>query len=187
MPEAGTQRLIDRQAIEDVLSLYCRGVDRCDEATLAACYHPDAEDDHGTFKGNGHDFAAWACRGAARYWAASHHSVHNVLIDWIDDDTARVESYVLAFNRRVGEAGEVEIFAGRYLDRFKRRANEWRISHRLALRDVDTLTDYKRWAGKITAGGRFPNDPLYPEPEANIKPLPPGARRGAGAGNVGEK
>lgn len=159
------QRLSDRVEIEEVLSRYCRGVDRCDEAEFAGVYHPDGTDDHGTFSGNGREFAAWACEGARQYWAASHHTVHNVIIDWIDDDVARVESYVLAFNQRAGHGGEgpgrVEVFAGRYLDRFERRDGCWLIAHRDALRDVDTLLDAQPWAGRIPQGGRMPDDPLY--------------------------
>ncbi|MFN0089441.1 MAG: nuclear transport factor 2 family protein [Acidimicrobiales bacterium] len=157
-------RLIDRLQIEEVLNRYCRGVDRCDEATLASCYHPDGVDDHGTFVGNGREFAAWAVRGASQVWAASHHTVHNVIVDWDGADAAKVESYVLAFNQRVdpgGGDGEVEVFAGRYLDRFERRDGRWAIARRLAVRDVDTLAARRRWAGKINAGGRLPDDPLY--------------------------
>ena len=33
---------LDRLAIQDVLARHSRGVDRADEATLAACYWPDA-------------------------------------------------------------------------------------------------------------------------------------------------
>ena len=160
MDERALQRLADRYAIEEVLALYCRGVDRCDEATLAECYHPDGTDDHGTFSGLGSDFARWAVGGAAKAWAASHHSVHNVLIDWVSDDTAEVECYVLAFNHRA-KSEVVEVFAGRYLDRFERRAGRWRIADRRALRDVDTLMDRQRWAGKIPAGQRFPHDAIY--------------------------
>ena len=154
------QRMIDQQDIEAVLARYCRGVDRGDEALLADCYHADGTDDHGTFVGLGSDFARWAVAGAATVWMASHHSVHNVLVDWVSDDVAQVESAVLAFNHR-RSAEEVELFAGRYLDRFERRDGAWRISQRLALRDVDTVIERRRWAGKITAGGRFPDDPLY--------------------------
>ncbi|MFN0026814.1 MAG: nuclear transport factor 2 family protein [Acidimicrobiales bacterium] len=161
-------RLLNRQAIEEVLARYCRGVDRCDVDTLASCYHPDGTDDHGTFVGNGGDFAVWATTGAAKVWAASHHSVHNVMIDWVNDDVAGVESYVLGFNHRLprapsdpGSDGDIELFAGRYLDRFERRDGVWRIAHRLALRDVDTLIPRQRWAGRITPGARKPHDPLY--------------------------
>lgn len=163
-------RLADRAEITEVLARYCRGVDRCDEATLAAVYHPDAIDDHGTFTGPAHEFAAWAVVGAAQAWESSNHSVHNVIIDWLDDDTAKVESYVLGINLRAARAGagdgdgqQIEVFAGRYVDRFERRNGRWRISHRRAIRDVDTLLDRRRWAGRIPAGGRFPDDPVYAE------------------------
>lgn len=155
-------RLADRVEIEEVLYRYCRGVDRCDEATLTACYHPDAIDDHGTFNGNGHSFARWATRGAAKSWQASHHSVHNLLVEWVDDDTAHVESYVIAFNQRNGaDDAPVEVFAGRYVDRFERRDGVWRIAHRRAIRDTDTLVDRRKWAGGIPRGGRFPDDVVY--------------------------
>lgn len=162
------RRLVDRTEIEEVLNRYCRGVDRCDEAELAAVYHSDGTDDHGTFSGLGADFAAWACGGGRRFWVASNHTVHNVIVDWVDNDTAKVESYVLAFNERVpdierpdGGAGKVEVFAGRYLDRFDRREGLWRIAHRQAIRDVVTVVDSQLWAERIPAGGRSPDDPLY--------------------------
>lgn len=162
------RRLVDRSEIEEVLNRYCRGVDRCDEAELAAVYHPDGTDDHGTFAGLGTDFAAWACRGGRRFWSASHHTVHNVIVEWVDDDVADVESCVLAFNQRVAEierrdggAGRVEVFAGRYLDRFERRDGSWRIAHRRAVRDVVTVVDAEPWAERIHAGGRAPEDALY--------------------------
>ncbi len=166
-------RLADRAEIMEVLARYCRGVDRGDEATLAGVYHDDAIDDHGTFTGSGRDFAAWAVSGAAQVWHSSHHPVHNVMIDWVAADTARVESYVLGFNRRVdtpaagpdgpgtADGGPIELFAGRYIDRFERRDGVWRIAHRRALRDVDTLLDRRRWAGRIPEGGRYPDDPIY--------------------------
>lgn len=162
-------RLADRAEITEVLARYCRGVDRCDVETLRAVYHPDAIDDHGTFHGNAHEFARWAVEGGRTFWHASHHSVHNVIIDWADVDTAHVESTVLGINRRRGEPGQdpsagdgtIELFAGRYVDRFERREGSWRIAHRRALRDVDTLLERRRWAGRIPEGGRFPDDPVY--------------------------
>jgi hypothetical protein len=163
-------RLADRVEIMEVLARYCRGVDRCDEATLAGVYHPDALDDHGTFTGPAQEFAAWAVAGARTFWHSSHHTVHNVMIDWLDVDAARVESYVLGVNRRVdapaegsqgGGHGPIEVFAGRYLDRFERRDGVWKIADRRALRDVDTLLERRGWAGRIPEGGRHPDDPTY--------------------------
>lgn len=156
-------RLADRAEITEVLARYCRGVDRCDEATLRSVFHPDAIDDHGTFVGPAWEFAAWAVKGALATWHSSHHSVHNVIVDWTGVDTADVESYVIGLNRRLQgpNDGVIELFAGRYVDRFERRDGAWKIAHRTALRDVDTLMDRRRWAGRITEGGRFPDDLVY--------------------------
>lgn len=165
-PTGRLARLADRAEITEVLALYCRGVDRCDIDTLRSVYHPDAIDDHGTFRGNAHEFAEWAVQGGRTFWHASHHSVHNVIIEWVDVDTAHVESTVLGINRRRGDAGDVgdgtiELFAGRYVDRFERRDGSWRIADRRALRDVDTLLERHRWAGRIPEGSRYPDDPVY--------------------------
>lgn len=43
------QLLADKQAIHDVVMRYCRGIDRFDLGAVLACYHHDAEDDHGAF------------------------------------------------------------------------------------------------------------------------------------------
>lgn len=171
-------RLADKLEIADVLARYCRGVDRCDLDTLTSVYHPDATDDHGTFRGPAHEFAAWAVQGARQFWHSSHHSVHNVLVEWISEDAAHVESYVLGFNRRLSDPshppddGVVEVFAGRYVDRFERRLGLWKIAHRQALRDVDTLLDRQRWAGRIPEGARFPDDPVYQQRPANHPDFP---------------
>jgi hypothetical protein len=49
----------DRLAIQDVLSIYCRGIDRLDQALIAQAYWPEASEDHGIFRGQAKDFAPW--------------------------------------------------------------------------------------------------------------------------------
>ena len=51
--------LISRHEIYEVLTRYCRGVDRCDVELIRSVYHEDAMDDHGMFKGLGVQFAQW--------------------------------------------------------------------------------------------------------------------------------
>ncbi|MCK9470111.1 MAG: nuclear transport factor 2 family protein, partial [Porticoccaceae bacterium] len=53
------QEMLDRHKIYQVLTRYCRGVDRGDAALIKSVYHDDAIDDHGMFKGLGKDFADW--------------------------------------------------------------------------------------------------------------------------------
>ena len=82
------QRLLDRAEIQDCLARYCRGVDRCDVGLVRSAYHPDATDDHGTFKGNGWDFAEHIVAAKLAGVAFSMHVIANVLIEHRDADRA---------------------------------------------------------------------------------------------------
>jgi 3-phenylpropionate/cinnamic acid dioxygenase small subunit len=63
------------------------------------------------------------------------HFIGNVLIELTGADAARAESYFTAYHRIAGPTDM--IVAGRYLDRFTRRAGEWRIAHRAAVYDYN--------------------------------------------------
>ena len=45
--EEQLQRLLDKQAIDEVLQRYCRTLDWLDEPGQASCYWPDADIDYG--------------------------------------------------------------------------------------------------------------------------------------------
>lgn len=148
------QTLSDRAEITDLLGLYCRGVDRVDEATLRSIYHDDAIEDRGEglFIGPAQDWVGWTL-GLLPAFAASHHAIQNVLID-VDGDVAHGETYFTAYHRfaeapeadaqdasdAIGavttedvewpEGGTELLLAGRYLDRFERRDGAWKIAYR---------------------------------------------------------
>ena len=47
------QQVADRQALTELVALYCRAVDRRDFALLEQLYHPEAVHDHGgLFRGS---------------------------------------------------------------------------------------------------------------------------------------
>ena len=74
--------LLDKQAIEEVVLRYCRGIDRRDFALVRSCYHPDAEDHHGSFSGSVDEYIAWVDKLTSRYlWTM--HFVGNVLIELV--------------------------------------------------------------------------------------------------------
>jgi hypothetical protein len=126
--------LIDKQEITEVIYRLARGLDRCDEALLRGCYHADATDDHGIFKGAAEDFFPWVIP-MLRGMESTMHFIGNVLIELTGADAARAESYFTAYHRIAGPTDM--IVAGRYLDRFTRRAGEWRIAHRAAVYDYN--------------------------------------------------
>lgn len=123
------RRLLDKDQIRDVLYTYCRGIDRCDEALVRSVYHPGASDDHGTFTGSAEDFATWVIP-LLREFSATMHTLGNILIE-LDGDAAHVESYFHAYHRVPRPAGDRDlVVAGRYIDRFERRAEVWKIAVR---------------------------------------------------------
>jgi hypothetical protein len=129
----------DKDEIRDVLMRYGRGVDRLDEELIRSCYHADSYDDHGHWKGSGHEFASFIVGSLLERTHHTTHSIANVLIelDPDNDDLARSESVSLAYLRRTDDAGLewLDMFSGRYVDRFERRSGVWRIARRVVVHD----------------------------------------------------
>lgn len=125
--------LVDREAIRDCLARYCRGVDRFDTDLLRSVSWPDAIDDHGDFKGTVEEFIAWA-EPQLNAGGQFIHMIGNSLIR-IEGAAARVESYFWSVLTNPGASGHDYVTAGRYMDRFERRADEWRIAARLVAVD----------------------------------------------------
>ncbi len=158
------QRLLDKQAITEVLYRYCRGVDRCDRAILASAYWPEAEDDHMVFAASGDKLLDSICDSIREMH--TQHRIHNVLIDFESPTRAWCESYVVAYHcMAVGAGREEVIFGGRYLDRFDKRGGEWRIGHRKLVMDYfqrgAAAVDLGVFGSLPVTGGHHPSDPLY--------------------------
>jgi hypothetical protein len=156
--------LIAHTEIRQVLYRYCRGVDRGDEALIRSVYHPDAEDDHGTWQGPGQEFARYIVAALDDVDAPSQHHVTNVLIELDGNDRAAVESYFIAFHPYASTDGGIRhaFVGGRYLDDFERRSGEWRISRRRVVLDW-TRSDIagEAWpaAAAFASGRRRDQDP----------------------------
>src|ERR1700742_19911 len=129
---AAIDDLIDKQAIAEVLYLYCRGCDRADEAAIRSCFHAESQHRHGGFEGASADFATLAMkiiRGVKR----AKHLLTNVLVE-LKGDEALCESHYFAYHRQVDarSSREFDYFTGgRFIDRFQRRAGEWKIIRRV--------------------------------------------------------
>ncbi|MFJ8738418.1 nuclear transport factor 2 family protein [Embleya sp. NPDC127516] len=143
------RRLIDRQAIHDVVMRYCRGIDRMDLDAVRACYHPDATDEHGSFAGTVDEYLAWIGRLLPRY-TSTMHLTGNHLVEFRDDtpDLARSETYGTAFHRSADPAPRGNLITGfRYIDDFARRDGVWRIARRVATTE---------WVRVDDAAGQWP-------------------------------
>jgi len=129
-----TDQLMAEREIRRRLLDYCRGIDRCDAELVASTYHEDAIDDHGVFQGSGHELAQFAIEAIREHYEATMQTIGDSIIDFADDHTAYVETYVFADHRRVGDGGDtLERFGARYVDRFERRDDAWRIADRVVI------------------------------------------------------
>jgi ketosteroid isomerase-like protein len=136
-PKASLERLDAVEQIRQCAARYSRGVDRLDVATMQSAYWPDGTDDHGVFVGNAMEFCERVVSTHGRFLA----TMHCVLNHWIelDDDLrhGRGEVYNVTYLHRVdGEQEIIDTWWGRYLDRYERRGDEWRIIHRTCVHEM---------------------------------------------------
>jgi len=162
--ESALQVLLDKQEITEVLTRYCRAIDRLDEELLRSVYWPDGYDDHMSFAGPVSEFIPEAIKSCASLFTSTVHSISNILIE-VDGDTARSETYFTSFNRlserRDGRQYD-RITCARYIDRLERRNGEWRIARRLVVTDwnrVDPVGESEVWGKAV--GLRSREDPVY--------------------------
>jgi hypothetical protein len=146
--------LIEKQAIRDVLSNYCRGLDRMDrEMALRVWWDEGTADYDGIFQGTGHGFIDWVWKAHASMERHSH-QITNVLIE-VDGDRASSESYVtvVLWTKPDAEGRQSELVGrGRYLDRWEKRGGRWAIRHRVHLLDLSTVLPLER--GDISVGSK---------------------------------
>lgn len=124
----------DKLECAEVVAKLARGIDRCDAELVHSCFHPDATDDHGLFKGTAKDFVTWVIP-LLETMERTQHVIGQSLIE-VDGDKASGESYFVAHHTiNTPDGAVLMIAAGRYLDQFERRDRAWKISHRHAVYD----------------------------------------------------
>ena len=158
--------LLDKQAIEEVVLRYCRGIDRRDFALVRSCYHEDARDHHGSFSGTVDEYIAWVDDLTARYTMTAHY-VANVSVELAptNDDLAACETYGVSLHRSEDPRPFMNMATGfRYLDRFERRGDAWRIAERNAIGEWSMpIPEAAWWSIPEThaRSHRDARDPLY--------------------------
>lgn len=162
--DAALAALVAKREIEDVVLRYCRGIDRMDRELVRSCYHPDATDEHGSFRGGVDEFLDWVFRLLARY-ESTQHFVGNALID-LAGDAAVAETYGVAWHRSPDPRPQWNLVTGfRYVDRFERRRDAgWRIARRIAVTEWSRIDDpERRWSPPpgLRTGRRDRSDALY--------------------------
>src|SRR5690242_10438101 len=112
------EQLSAKAAIRDVLSRYCRSLDRMDKPMAYGVFAPEATANYyGIYNGTGHGFIDWVW-GAHLTMESHSHQINNVLIE-VNGDSAVSEAYVTVVLQQKRANGAAELVArGRYLDRW---------------------------------------------------------------------
>jgi ketosteroid isomerase-like protein len=173
--EKALQKLIDKDAIRDLVLSYSRAIDRKDVELLRDLYTDDATDTHGdSFDGPADKYCEFIA-GSLPYMTYSGHHVCNHMIS-VEGDVGNGEVYALAYHvipAQDGSGGQEEDWmAVRYIDNYRRCSDgKWRFSKRVVTYDMTVRKPFT--GGGLMALGE--KDPSY---EVCTQPM---FRRGARA------
>lgn len=168
MSDATLAALLTKQTITETLYLYCRAMDRVDEALTLSIWHPDGTCNYSSTDGVPgmlfRDYLAGSTK-ARRGFANHSHQIANILIR-ADGDKAASEAYFTASLQTHPNAGIVteHLWRGRYLDRWSKRAGKWAIDHRQVVFDSYTPYDFSADRLKdapLKLSQRDEDDPSY--------------------------
>ncbi len=101
------RELLDRQKCYDVLTRYCRALDRADVELMKTVYWDDAVDDHGVFDGNAQDFAEFIISEIQNWFEVTMHTICNVHMEYYGDAMC-TESYLLAYHKVKNSAEKIK-------------------------------------------------------------------------------
>lgn len=131
-PAASQQQLLELVAINEITNLsitYARAQDRLDPVAHRSVFWDDAWIELGSFSGDADTFVGFAQDQLAKM-VATHHLLGQVGIDFAGDE-AFGEVYTVAYHHiDRGHTQEDLIIGGRYIDRYERRLNVWKIAFR---------------------------------------------------------
>lgn len=136
--------LVDRQQIADLIFAYCEHFDRNEPESIAALFTEDAQIDYGPEAQPivGRDaIAPTIAVGLERTFAATSHHVSNIRIEFDGPDAARSVCHLYAWHRYRDGSPDGYLW-GRYVHRFERTPDGWRIA-RLLLQAAGTVNFHR--------------------------------------------
>ena len=134
-PPINLQYLLDKTAIQEVITRYFQALDRCVADQVRSCFTDDVKafyDGRPPLLGIEHMMASMNTfqKLASGERLASTHFMGNLNVHVLDGDRAETETYAIAFLVLPGKPERVAMRSLRYLDRLRRVNDEWRISER---------------------------------------------------------
>jgi hypothetical protein len=150
--EAEIRDFAARRDITDAVHRYMRGLDRLDPKLQRTAFHDDAWVDCGLMAGDADAFVAFA-QDLLSGMEATHHLLGQVRIE-LQGERALGECYFQAWHGTRDAAGAVRdlFIAGRYVDEYAYKNDEWRIAKRKLITDwvKDDPADHGFYAANPT-------------------------------------
>lgn len=167
MSEYTLQRLADEAELRALSATYTRGLDRHDRDFVRSVFTDDATTHYGAFRGGPDEMADMAMLALSKY-VATQHFLGQINLT-IDGDTAEGEVYFQAFHQHATEDFD-RFICGRYIDRYRRTVDGWRMTHRTEVvdwtRTEPTADDYFTKRPETVRGTRDRSDLSYRIEEA---------------------
>jgi hypothetical protein len=139
--DTALQEMIDEFQLRKLVHAYCRAVDRGDIAALRDLYHHDAVDAHGAFSTGSIDGFFEQLTAARPYIRTMQHNITTVNFA-ISGHGAEGEIYTIAFHTLVGKERDIDlVVGGRYLDKYEKRDDAWKLIERTIVTDWARVTD----------------------------------------------
>jgi ketosteroid isomerase-like protein len=139
--DTAVQEMIDEFALRKLVHAYCRAVDRGDIAALRDLYHHDAVDAHGGFSTGSIDQFFEQLAAARPYIRTMQHNITTVNFA-IAGHAAEGEIYTIAFHTLAGKQRDIDVVVGgRYLDKYEKRDDAWKLIERTIVTDWARVTD----------------------------------------------
>lgn len=156
-PSAGSMRLEDRAAIDDLLTRYSIACDLRDFESLADCFTEDGSFEAVAGKVEGRQALVDYYKGRFRQYGPTFHVPHRVLITWDQQDDDRATGVVLAHSE-IMMSGGLLVSGHHYIDEYKRvGSSSWRLASRdnqffygaplSDLASLDWREPRRRWPG----------------------------------------
>jgi hypothetical protein len=155
------EELKAKQALGELTTKYCEGVDRRDGELLASLWCEDSLIDFGTFKGTGQEFANVITTPNPAV-AIMFHFTSNSRFE-IYGNEARGRHYVIGMTcvEMAGTKSQ-SMVGGRYLDKYKCENGLWKFTQRLFVMDWNknepSTENWTDGIGALVARGRLDGD-----------------------------
>lgn len=167
MTEFTLQRLADEAELRALSATYTRGLDRHDRDLVRSVFADDATTHYGSFRGGPDEMADMAMKALSAY-AATQHFLGQINLG-IHGDEATGEVYFQAFHQHATDDFD-RFICGRYIDRYRRTPEGWRMTHRTEVvdwtRTEPTASEYFAKRPETVRGARDRTDLSYRIEEA---------------------